>query len=81
MADLKVVRLTSLKYPQPDGEGAYRAGGRWNLKGTRVVYTSAQISLAVLEYLVHLGYPHMADDRVLVRVDIPGDVDIEVIGV
>lgn len=37
-----------------DGEGARRVGGRWNLPGTRVVYTSASLSLATLEVMVHL---------------------------
>lgn len=37
-----------------DGEGARRYGGRWNSPGTRVVYTSQSVSLAVLELLVHL---------------------------
>ena len=37
-----------------DGEGARLYGGRWNSPGTRMVYTSASVSLAVLEVLVHL---------------------------
>ena len=40
-----------------DGEGAWRYGGRWNSPGTRVVYTSAALSLAALESLVHLNPP------------------------
>jgi RES domain-containing protein len=36
------------------GEGARRFGGRWNHKGTRVVYASENGALAVLETLVHL---------------------------
>ncbi len=37
-----------------DAEGARLYGGRWNSPGTRMVYTSSTISLAVLEILVHL---------------------------
>jgi RES domain-containing protein len=37
-----------------DGEGAKRAGGRWNSVGVRVVYASATLSLALVETLVHL---------------------------
>jgi|UniRef100_UPI00404A2C8A RES domain-containing protein len=39
------------------GEGAARAGGRWNSRGQHVVYASATQSLAVLEALVHLDFP------------------------
>jgi len=37
-----------------NGEGAKRAGGRWNSVGVRVVYASATLSLALVETLVHL---------------------------
>lgn len=37
-----------------DGEGAFRFGGRWNSRGHRAVYTSATLSLALLEIVVHL---------------------------
>ncbi|MCP5558048.1 MAG: RES family NAD+ phosphorylase [Verrucomicrobiaceae bacterium] len=40
-----------------DGEGAWLFGGRWNSRGTRLVYTSATLSLAALESLVHLNPP------------------------
>ncbi len=39
------------------GEGAARTGGRWNSRGVPIVYTSATISLAALETLVHLNPP------------------------
>jgi RES domain-containing protein len=39
------------------GEGAAEFGGRWNLPGTRVAYTSESQSLAALELLVHLNPP------------------------
>lgn len=35
------------------GEGARRYGGRWNEKGTAVVYCSSHLSLAALEKFVH----------------------------
>ncbi|HEX6161528.1 MAG TPA: RES family NAD+ phosphorylase [Thermoanaerobaculia bacterium] len=37
-----------------DGDGARRAGGRWNTPGHPVVYTSASASLAALEIVVHV---------------------------
>jgi RES domain-containing protein len=35
------------------GTGAYRVGGRWNNKGTYMLYTSENSSLALLETVVH----------------------------
>jgi RES domain-containing protein len=49
-------RLTKAKYLSKawDGEEAKRSGGRWNNIGTTVVYTSATLSLALVEILVHV---------------------------
>ncbi|MEO0035083.1 MAG: hypothetical protein RLZZ501_1106 [Pseudomonadota bacterium] len=38
------------------GEGAYRAGGRWNGKGVRAVYGSVDPAAAILEVAVHKGF-------------------------
>ena len=42
-----------------DGEGSYLYGGRWNSRGTRLLYTSEALSLAALEMLVHLNSRHL----------------------
>ena len=49
-------RLTKTRYLATawDGEGARTSGGRWNSVGTAVVYTSATLSLALVETLVHV---------------------------
>jgi RES domain-containing protein len=39
------------------GQSASDYGGRWNSPGTRIVYTASSTSLALLEILVHLGFP------------------------
>jgi RES domain-containing protein len=46
------------------GEGARVYGGRWNSRGTAVIYVSEHESLAALELLVHLA-PLPPDDRYL----------------
>lgn len=38
------------------GEGAYRAGGRWNSRGVRAVYCSVDPAAAILEIAVHKGF-------------------------
>lgn len=52
-------RLVREKYAATafSGEGAARAGGRWNSRGTRMVYASSTRALAALETLVHLNPP------------------------
>lgn len=38
------------------GEGAFRAGGRWNPMGVRAVYCALDPATAVLEVAVHRGF-------------------------
>jgi len=59
-----------------DGEGARRFGGRWNRSGARVVYTSATLSLAALEFFVNLDRDTEPDQLVAVSADIPDDMRI-----
>ena len=74
-----VWRLTLKKHVAPDGEGARRYGGRWNKPGTPVVYTSGSLSLAVLEYLVHVDSDILPDKLVSIKGTIPDDLKIEVL--
>ena len=57
-----------------DGEGAYRFGGRWSSRGTRLAYTSEHLSLAIIEYFVHIESEHPPKDLVVVAVDVPEHV-------
>jgi RES domain-containing protein len=52
---VKVYRIVKDKARTTDlsGTGAFRVGGRWNSKGTYMLYTSENSSLAFLEALVH----------------------------
>lgn len=54
---LTTYRICKTKYSAAwfDGEGAFRFGGRWNSRGTRVLYAAGSLSLAALEMLVHLN--------------------------
>ena len=55
------------------GKGAELTGGRWNRKGTPLIYTSQSVALACLETLVHLGDP-LPLNRYLVQIEVPQSV-------
>jgi RES domain-containing protein len=74
-----VWRLTLKKHAAPDGEGARRYGGRWNKPGTPAVYTSGTLSLAALEYLVHVDSDILPDSLVSIKATIPDSLAIETI--
>ncbi|MEM9858605.1 MAG: RES family NAD+ phosphorylase [Bacteroidota bacterium] len=49
-----VYRIAHPSYAQDlSGYGSLLVSGRWHFKGTRVVYTAENSSLALLEYLAH----------------------------
>ncbi|MDQ1814639.1 RES family NAD+ phosphorylase [Massilia sp. CCM 9210] len=56
------------------GTGARMMGGRWNSKGTPVVYCATNIALATLETVHYLRSGGLPFNRYLVRVDIPDHV-------
>jgi RES domain-containing protein len=57
------------------GKGAQKTAGRWNRKGTPLLYTSSSVALACLETIVHLagGVP-LPLNRYLVQIAVPSDV-------
>ena len=69
-----VWRITRAAYQSLDGEGARLNGGRWNSEGVAVVYTSPTLSLAALEYLVHVDPEDIPADLVAMQIQIPDDV-------
>lgn len=66
----------TLQYPATDlsGGGAKITGGRWNKKGTPVVYASTSIALATLETLAHLGDNIAIRNAFLVQITVPAAV-------
>lgn len=54
------------------GKGAEHTGGRWNRKGTPMVYASPSRALACLETVVHLGGGNpLPLNRFLVQIQLP----------
>jgi RES domain-containing protein len=57
-----------------NGEGAWRFGGRWSSPGIRLAYTSEHLSLAMIEYYVHIDPSDAPEDLVVISADIPDAV-------
>ncbi|MGL5942231.1 MAG: RES family NAD+ phosphorylase [Waterburya sp.] len=61
------------------GEGARLYGGRWNLKGTPVIYTSDSTALATLETLVHSSLDLIPEDRSIITLELPDNLEIVIV--
>lgn len=57
-----------------DGEGAKLYGGRWNYKGTKIVYTSASPSLAAIESFIHMGVSSKFIQHIIIEIEIPSEI-------
>jgi RES domain-containing protein len=55
------------------GMGAFKNGGRWNSKGTYMLYTSINSSLAYLENLVHFDETDVPPNLHIVEIEIIDD--------
>ena len=77
---LTVWRLVTRRYAETafSGEGARLYGGRWNRKGTPLVYTAGSQSLAMLEMLVQ-DEPLRAN-YMMIPATLPDSLEIERIG-
>ena len=72
----RVYRILRRPYSEKplDGEGAYRFGGRWSTAGVRLAYTSEHLSLAILEYFVHVDPEDRPKDLVVMTAEVPDGV-------
>jgi RES domain-containing protein len=80
---LTVFRLGKQVYRDQlfSGQGGLYASGRWTPRGRPVVYTSASISLAVLEYTVNYRRRGWVPATVLGRAVIPAVVRTETVSI
>jgi RES domain-containing protein len=59
------------------GEGTRPYGGRWNIRGMRVVYASTSLALAAVETFVNLEPNLQPKDLVSIEGKIPDELEIE----
>lgn len=67
-----VFRLCKSTYAYDlSGKGAEQYGGRWNSKGTPMIYTAQSRALSTVEIAVHTPLGNLPNDYVLVTVEVP----------
>jgi RES domain-containing protein len=72
---MKVYRIARAQYINDlSGIGAKIYGGRWNLKGTSMIYTSENRALSTVEYLVHVPLSMMPADLSLATLQMPDEI-------
>jgi RES domain-containing protein len=72
---MKAYRIAKIRYINDlSGSGAKRYGGRWNHKGTSMIYTSENRALATVEYLVHVPLSIVPAHLSLVTLQIPDKI-------
>jgi RES domain-containing protein len=76
----KAWRVVKSKYAASalDGEGARRAGGRWNPVGTPALYASDSLALAMMEVLVHFDTAMPMASYVALELDLPDDAILSI---
>lgn len=69
-----VYRIASSEHIKDlSGEGARLYGGRWNHRGTAIIYTSASRSLATVELLVHVSLSYAPTDLKIATIEVPDE--------
>lgn len=75
---MKLFRLCKAGFATDlSGKGAEVAGGRWNSKGTPLVYTSSSRALCLLEVAVHLPLYLVPADFRLITLEIPDELKMQ----
>lgn len=73
-----VFRLSKSVYANDlSGRGAEIAGGRWNSKGTAMVYTSESRALCTTEIAVHTPLGILPLDYVIIAIEIPNTLQVQ----
>jgi RES domain-containing protein len=74
---MRLYRLCRTKYARDlSGAGAEKTGGRWNKRGTPVIYASSSRALCVAEMAVHLPLGILPADYTMITYEIPESVPV-----
>lgn len=69
---MRIYRIAKTQYIDDlSGEGARLYGGRWNKMGDSLLYFSENLSLSLLEIIVHVDYAELPLDYSFIEVEIP----------
>ena len=76
---MTVFRLSKTIYANDlSGAGVERVGGRWNGRGTPLLYTSSSRALCVTEVAVHMPLGLVPNDYAMVTIELPNVKPFEV---
>lgn len=79
---MRVYRIASKAHINDlTGTGARLYGGRWNHKGTIVIYSSESRALATTEYLVHVPIAMVPANLQIATIEIPAEAGVTSIDV
>lgn len=77
---MTVFRLSKSKYSRDlSGHGAENTGGRWNSRGTPMLYTSQSRALCTTEIAVHIPLGIVPKDYEMISIEIPDSIKIAVL--
>jgi RES domain-containing protein len=74
-------RIADARHPIFDATGAMLHGGRWNSRGSRVIYAAETYAGALLEVLVHSNLSQPPKDHKVIRIHVPNKVVIETLSI
>jgi RES domain-containing protein len=75
---MRVFRLSKQKFSNDlSGKGAEITGGRWNSKGTAILYTCESRALCTTEIAVHMPLGLVPDAYMLIEIEFPDDIKVK----
>jgi len=76
---VQVWRLTMRKHATTafSGIGNRKVGSRWVPEGLLAIYTSENLSTAVLEMLVHIDPNHFSNNFVCIKAEVPENITVD----